>query len=170
MLRRGQYLSSSCPLPHLYRGLEKMQGNQAWRPGARDRRSCPARPCRKTPRWRSRGRGWAQGWTPRSRSPPRGRHSASRPPRRIRGSGPCPCCACLPRNARRWAPVSGRWAPRPFPLPKEKCGLVWLFFFFFSLFLGLYLQHIEVPRLGVESELQLLVYTTSHSNAGSLTH
>jgi len=28
----------------------------------------------------------------------------------------------------------------------------------------------EVPRLGVESELQLLAYTTAHGNAGSLTH
>ena len=28
-------------------------------------------------------------------------------------------------------------------------------------FLGLYLQHMEVPRLGVESEPQLLAYTTA---------
>ena len=28
-------------------------------------------------------------------------------------------------------------------------------------FLGLRLQHMEVPRLGVESELQLLAYTTA---------
>ena len=28
----------------------------------------------------------------------------------------------------------------------------------------------EVPRLGVESELQLLAYTTAHCNARSLTH
>ena len=31
-----------------------------------------------------------------------------------------------------------------------------LFFIFIFFFLGLYLQHMEVPRLGVESELQLL--------------
>ena len=47
-------------------------------------------------------------------------------------------------------------------------------------FLGLHLQHMEVPRLGVKSELQLpqqhqiraasVTYTTAHSNAGSLTH
>ena len=52
-------------------------------------------------------------------------------------------------------------------------------------FLGLHLQHMEVPRLGVESELQQLAYTkpqqckiqdvfatytTAHGNAGSLTH
>ena len=28
----------------------------------------------------------------------------------------------------------------------------------------------DVPRLGVKSELQLLAYTTTHSNARSLTH
>ena len=33
-------------------------------------------------------------------------------------------------------------------------------FFFFFLF-RLYLQHMEVPRLGVESELQLLAYATA---------
>ena len=31
----------------------------------------------------------------------------------------------------------------------------------FPFFLGLYPQHMEVPRLGVESELQLLAYTTA---------
>ena len=50
-----------------------------------------------------------------------------------------------------------------------------LFFFFF--FLGPHLWRMEVPRLGVESELWLLAYTTAtatyttaHDNAGSLTH
>ena len=33
--------------------------------------------------------------------------------------------------------------------------------FYFIGFLGLYLQHMEVPRLGVELELQLLAYTTA---------
>ena len=33
--------------------------------------------------------------------------------------------------------------------------------FFFFLFLGPLLQHMEVPRLGVESEVQLLAYTTA---------
>ena len=32
---------------------------------------------------------------------------------------------------------------------------------FFLVFLGPYLQHMEVPRLGVESELQLLAYATA---------
>ena len=59
------------------------------------------------------------------------------------------------------------------------------FFFFFLLFLGPLPQHMEVPRLGVESELQppayaqpqqrgtrvaSATYTTAHGNAGSLTH
>ena len=61
---------------------------------------------------------------------------------------------------------------------------VWGVFLFFC-FLGPYVQHMEVPRLGVKSELQLLAYataivtwdqamsvtyTTAHGNAGSLTH
>ena len=37
----------------------------------------------------------------------------------------------------------------------------WLFFFFFFFFLGLPLQHMEFPRLGVWSELQLLAYATA---------
>ena len=35
------------------------------------------------------------------------------------------------------------------------------FFFFFFCFLGLHLQHIEVPRLGAELELQLPAYATA---------
>ena len=35
------------------------------------------------------------------------------------------------------------------------------FFFFFPFFLGLHSRHMEVPRLGVKSELQLLAYTTA---------
>ena len=35
------------------------------------------------------------------------------------------------------------------------------FFFFFLVFLGPHPQYMEVPRLGVESELQLLAYTTA---------
>ena len=36
-----------------------------------------------------------------------------------------------------------------------------LFFFFFLVFSGPHLRHIEVPRPGVELELQLLAYTTA---------
>ena len=32
---------------------------------------------------------------------------------------------------------------------------------FLGVFLGLHLQHMEVPRLGVELELQLMAYTTA---------
>ena len=39
------------------------------------------------------------------------------------------------------------------------CGF--LFFFFFFGFLGLHLRHIEVPRLRVKTELQVLAYTTA---------
>ena len=35
------------------------------------------------------------------------------------------------------------------------------FFSFLFFFLGPYLQHMKVPRLGVDSELQLLAYTTA---------
>ena len=35
------------------------------------------------------------------------------------------------------------------------------FFFFFLVFLGPHLRHMEVPRLGVEAELQLPAYTTA---------
>ena len=37
-------------------------------------------------------------------------------------------------------------------------------------FLGPHPWHVEVPRLGVESELQLPTYTTAHGNVRSLTH
>ena len=40
------------------------------------------------------------------------------------------------------------------------CLLAFLFVFLFFCFLG-HLQHMEVPRLGVELELQLQVYATA---------
>ena len=45
-----------------------------------------------------------------------------------------------------------------------------LFIFVFLPILGLLLRHMEVPGLGVKSELQPSAYTTAHSNTGSLTH
>jgi len=44
--------------------------------------------------------------------------------------------------------------------------------FLFLIFLGLHPQHMEVPRLGVQSELQLPAYatTTATANAGSEPH
>ena len=42
----------------------------------------------------------------------------------------------------------------------------WLFFFFFFFcFLGLHLQLMDVPKLGVESELQPPAYTTATATA-----
>ena len=61
----------------------------------------------------------------------------------------------------------------------------YLILFYFIVFLGPHPQYIEIPRLEVKSELQILAYTTAtatpdlrqvcdlhtaHSNAGSLTH
>ena len=61
---------------------------------------------------------------------------------------------------------------------------VYYFFNLFFLLLRPHVGHMEVPRLEVESELQLpayatatatqepclAIYTTAHGNAGSLTH
>ena len=41
------------------------------------------------------------------------------------------------------------------------CVCVCLFVCLFLVFLGLHLQHMEVPKLGVELELQLPAYTTT---------
>ena len=43
-------------------------------------------------------------------------------------------------------------------------------FCFCFCFLGPRLQHVEISSLAVESELQLPACTTTHCNAGSLTH
>ena len=42
-------------------------------------------------------------------------------------------------------------------------------FFFFFVFLGLHLWHMEVPRLGVKTELQLPAYTTA-TETSDLSH
>ena len=42
------------------------------------------------------------------------------------------------------------------------------YFFFFFFFLGPNPRHMDVPRLGVKSELKLLDYTTTHGNARSI--
>ena len=39
--------------------------------------------------------------------------------------------------------------------------ILFYFYFLFFSFLGLHARHMEVPRLGVESELQLPAYTTA---------
>ena len=38
---------------------------------------------------------------------------------------------------------------------------IFFYFIFIFCFLGLHLQNMDVPRLGVESKLQLLAYTTA---------
>ena len=40
-------------------------------------------------------------------------------------------------------------------------NVFFLFLYYLFLFLELHLQHMEVPRLGVKSELQLLAYATA---------
>ena len=42
-----------------------------------------------------------------------------------------------------------------------------LLFYLYTFFIGPHLWHMEVPRLGVGSELQLPAYTTASSNARS---
>ena len=46
------------------------------------------------------------------------------------------------------------------------------FFFFFFAFLGLHQRHMEVPRLGVKSDLQLPAYTiaTAMQDPSSICH
>ena len=39
--------------------------------------------------------------------------------------------------------------------------IYFFFFFFFLSFLGPHLQHMEIPRLGIEIELQLTAYATA---------
>ena len=38
---------------------------------------------------------------------------------------------------------------------------VYMYIYMYIFFLGLHLKHMEVPRLGLESELQLLAYVTA---------
>ena len=45
-------------------------------------------------------------------------------------------------------------------ITQHKTALL-VFFFFLNLFLGLHMWHVEVPRLGVQLELQLPAYTTA---------
>ena len=47
---------------------------------------------------------------------------------------------------------------------------IWKFPGIYLVFAGLHPWHMEVPRLGAELKLQLLAYTTAHSNAGCLTY
>ena len=76
------------------------------------------------------------------------------------------------------------WHPRQFPgwalnlchssnqsHSSDKAGSLFIFIIIviFCL-LGLHLQHVEVPRLGIELELLLPAHTTTHCKVRSLTH
>ena len=56
----------------------------------------------------------------------------------------------------------GDWPKKTLSEKVLPCFL-FFFFFFFLCFLGLHLQHMKVPRLGVESELQLPAYAAATS-------
>ena len=53
------------------------------------------------------------------------------------------------------------WVRKRLTLEKREMTTNAFFLFFFFFFLELHLGHIEVPRLGVKPELQLLAYTTA---------
>ena len=75
---------------------------------------------------------------------------------------PWGCCHQSSTTTRPWAIIA---------IVSVTLGHIFqVFLFFVFVFLGPHLWHTEVPRLGVELELQPLAYTTAHSNARSLTH
>ena len=55
----------------------------------------------------------------------------------------------------------GKASFSPAPVPGPEGPFFFFFFFVFLSFLALHPQHKEVPRLGVQSELQLPAYTTA---------
>ena len=60
-------------------------------------------------------------------------------------------------------PLSLQIVSQSFPLQKFviQRSKIFLFFFSFFVFSGLHLLHVEVPRLGIKSELQPLAYITA---------
>ena len=60
------------------------------------------------------------------------------------------------RRQRCWVGIQAAWllSSHPLEAPSKVCLFFWSF-----IFLGLHPLHMEVPRLVVESELQLLTYT-----------
>ena len=96
------------------------------------------------------------GQSPGQRGDPRGTEKSPtvRPPQR-----------CLARGPRAAQSSAGACLQncKPCSCKQRRCLLVCLFAFvlFFFVFLGPHLWHLEVPRLGVESELQLPACTTA---------
>ena len=58
-------------------------------------------------------------------------------------------------------PVDDSGKKQVYPETKEKSKLLWSLFLFFFFFLDLHMWHMEIPNLGVKSELQLPGYTTA---------
>ena len=77
-------------------------------------------------------------------------------------------CMKVPELINRGSALQVNFPPSPAPhLQALACHpltsisfILSFFFFFFSAFLGLYLQHMGVPRLGVKLEQQVPAYTT----------
>ena len=57
-------------------------------------------------------------------------------------------------------PAFQSFQDRANPIVPQRELPIYIIFFFFFCFLGMYLWNMEVPRLGVQLELQLLAYTT----------
>ena len=64
--------------------------------------------------------------------------------------------ACETKTALKHSLFKKKNSPQIF-----SCLFFFFFFFFFFVFLGLHLLHVEVPRLGIKSELHLLACTTA---------
>ena len=76
------------------------------------------------------------------------------------------CCYSLLWMQTLLSPTEGRQSYQNSLYPQhpkfENCsGTIYWWCNFFSFFLGMHLRHMEVPRLGVKSELQLLAYSTA---------
>ena len=73
-----------------------------------------------------------------------------------------PCLATFSSSIDPTIPWGLHWAPFSFLYFQPLTTLWFIYFYFiFFVFLGPHLWHMEVPGLGVESELQLLAYTTA---------
>ena len=117
--------------------------------------------------WAGDEGGEEEGPGPRSRAGPRGREPGHTWENRRQSKARPWCDSCgrslgLARGGPQLQPRYLLPLPRTTasrcPSPAARAAAA---FFFFSLFLWLHLWHMEVPRLGVESELQLPAYTTA---------